>query len=213
MRTRYKITIIALSAFLGFLFLPIVGSNLYCDYISDSCNSRITGVGPGGIFLPEEWGTTDKCYMYPDDFEKKSHCRIDIGVISWPFPPRNWESEHETNCDEICPDDEIYKPSLEQLQMVFNYCNDTSEFKNAIGIEYFNSTHYINNNLCKWQVLEKYPNSDRLCIPGQDYSDEEIRNDTHIYNRDKCSWEEEFSWEKEWGGKFQEPNNKVKENE
>ena len=117
-----------------------------------------------------------------------------------------------SNCRPVEP----YKPSLKQLQMVFNYCNDTSEVKNAIGLHFFNETHYIDNNSCEWQVLKNYPNSDKLCIPGQyvSHNDEEIRNDTHIFNKNKCLWGEEFSWEKEWGDKFQEPNNeKVKENE
>jgi len=103
MKTRYKITIIAFSAFLGFLFLPIVGSNLYCDYISDSCSSRITGVGPGGVYLPAEWGITDRCYMTSNGMPEEP-CRIDIAQFNWPFPPRDWEWEHDTNCDEICPD-------------------------------------------------------------------------------------------------------------
>lgn len=101
----------------------------------------------------------------------------------------------------ILQNNEPYKPSPEQLQMVLDYCNDTSEMKNLIGLEYFNDTHYINNNLCKWQKLTQFPNSDEYCIPGQNmWADvEEIRNYTHIYNKDKCLWEQEFSWTAKYG--------------
>ena len=101
----------------------------------------------------------------------------------------------------VIQDNDPYKSSMEQLGMVLDYCNDTSEMKNAIGFEYFNDTHYINNNLCKWQKLTKFPNSDEYCIPGQNmWADvKEIRNYTHIYNKDKCMWEQEFSWTAQYG--------------
>ncbi|MCV0391985.1 MAG: plastocyanin [Nitrosopumilus sp.] len=102
---------------------------------------------------------------------------------------------------DVLQNNKPYKPGPEQLQMVLDYCNDASEMKNAIGFEYFNDTHYINNNLCKWQKLTKFPNSDEYCIPGQNmWTDvKEIRNYTHIYNTDKCMWEQEFSWTAQYG--------------
>ncbi|MCE2506427.1 MAG: hypothetical protein J4F36_08175 [Nitrosopumilaceae archaeon] len=93
------------------------------------------------------------------------------------------------------------------LQSVLDYCEEkkTGNDMNLIGLHYFNDTHYIDNNICQWQVLEKYPNSDKLCIPRQDSNDIEIRNNTHIYDKNKCLWEEELNWEKEWKNKFTDP--------
>ena len=90
MKTRYKITIIAFSALVGTMFIPMVTSNLYCDYLADSCTSRITGVGPGGVYLPAEWGTREGCFVVGDDGTAE-RCRIDIAQINWPFPPRMHE--------------------------------------------------------------------------------------------------------------------------
>lgn len=78
----------------------------------------------------------------------------------------------------------------EDLERVLNYCNNRDQDQLLMGLEFRNETHYINNSNCEWQVLEKYPNSDRLCIPNQDYSDEEIRNQTHIYDKQNCLWEQ-----------------------
>ena len=96
----------------------------------------------------------------------------------------------------------------EQIKRVLDYChtkdlmengklesnNGTDIFLDAIGYHYFNNTHYIDNNTCEWQLLENYPNSDILCIPGEQnfLTPEEIRNDTHIYNKDKCLWQLPF---------------------
>ena len=103
---------------------------------------------------------------------------------------------------------QVYKPSLEQLQLVLDYCNDTSEEKYTIGIEYFNDTHYINNSLCEWQKIEKYPNSDIDCIPNQSgwVTSEEIRNQTHIYDKFACEWE------KVWNGYSQPFGQKITTN-
>ena len=105
MKTRYKISIIAFSALLGILFIPMVTSNLYCDYIADSCTSRITGVGPGGVYLPAEWGTKEDCHVANENGTAEP-CRIDIAQINWPFPPHIYEQERE--CIEICSHDRIY---------------------------------------------------------------------------------------------------------
>ena len=104
MRTRYKITAIAFSALVGVTFGPVAASNLYCDYLADSCTSRITGVGPGGVYLPAEWGTQEGCFV-ANDGGPAEPCRIDIAQINWPFPPRM----HELGpaCIEMCPYDEI----------------------------------------------------------------------------------------------------------
>ena len=104
MKTRYKITVIAFSILLGILFVPVVASNLYCDYLAEHCTSRITGVGPGGLYLPAEWGTRDDCH-FTNENGVTEPCRIDIAQINWPFPPRIMHGQgHE--CVELCPDDD-----------------------------------------------------------------------------------------------------------
>ena len=84
-------------------------------------------------------------------------------------------------------------PRLEQLQDVLDYCNDTFGNSGFIGYNYFNKTHHIDNIFCKWQKIEKFPNSDIDCIPGQSewVTGEEYRNETHIYNKYWCLWEED----------------------
>ncbi len=99
MKTQYKIIITIFCVLLGVLFVPLVASNVYCDYIAESCSSRITGVGPGGVYLPVEWGTNENC-LHANDDGTLELCPIDIAQINWPFPPRI--PEHE--CNEVCSD-------------------------------------------------------------------------------------------------------------
>jgi len=80
LKKRYKIPIIAVGALLGISFIPLIASNLYCDYLADSCTSRITGVGPGGVYLPTEWGTKENCYVANDD-DTLEPCSIDIAHV------------------------------------------------------------------------------------------------------------------------------------
>jgi len=208
MKKRYKIPVIVIGALLGILFMPLIASNLYCDFLGDSCTSRITGVGPGGVYLPAEWGTKENCYVANDNGTMEP-CLIDIAMITWPHI-QSMRQQYE--CDEICHDDKKSMPHKGQLELIWDYCHTkdlmgngklesddgTIFVLNSIGYQYHNDTHYIDNNICQWQKLTKFPNSEKHCIPGQSImSDTKIRNDTHIYNNDKCSWEKEFSWEKE----------------
>ena len=91
-----------------------------------------------------------------------------------------------------------------QLQAVLDYCEEKKEGHdiNLIGLNYYNDTHYIDNNKCQWQSLKTYPNTDMQCIPGQHrYTGEEDvihRNNTHTFNNNKCEWDETFSWEKQY---------------
>ncbi|MCE2506754.1 MAG: hypothetical protein J4F36_09900 [Nitrosopumilaceae archaeon] len=92
-----------------------------------------------------------------------------------------------------------------QLQSVLDYCEEKKmgNEMNAIGLHYYNDTHYIDNNKCQWQLLENYPNTDTQCIPGQHrYTDDDKihANSTHTFDNNKCGWEETFSWEKQYNG-------------
>ena len=77
------------------------------------------------------------------------------------------------------------------LQMVLDYCNDTSGFKNAIHLYYVNETHSIENNDCKWKKHQNFPSpSSGMCIPyvekwvfGEDWN-----NGTHYFDTDSCKW-------------------------
>lgn len=103
--------------------------------------------------------------------------------------------------------------SDERLQSVLYDCKQQELFVNGKMItedgkelrltqpffDFFNGTHYINNNNCELQKITKYPGTNNDCIPYIDkWMNSEIKNDTHIYNQFKCEWEEEFSWEKEY---------------
>ena len=80
-----------------------------------------------------------------------------------------------------------YSPTMpiveSQLQMVIDYCNDTSEVKNAILYYHSNETHSIDNIDCEWKLHQNYPNSEYICITYFDkfFKDEECRNKNHIF--------------------------------
>ena len=87
-----------------------------------------------------------------------------------------------------------------QVQEILDYCHEKESGleMNLIGLSYNNNTHYIDNNICQWQKITKFPNTNIDCIPGENklLTEKVIRNGTHIYNKYQCMWEEEFSWEK-----------------
>ena len=89
---------------------------------------------------------------------------------------------------------ELFSNVPYQLQRVLDFCEEEKEGHDmfAIGLYYYNETHYIDNNKCQWQLLENYPNSGNLCIPGQyvENNEHRIRNATHIYNNESCMWKE-----------------------
>ena len=208
MKTRTKIILIAFSILFGILFIPVAASNLYCDYLTDHCTMRITGVGPGGVYLPAEWGTRENCSIANDDgtFEP---CLIDIAQITWPFPTHM--PEHEPKCDEICPDlqentidEKSYELSFTSFDKILDYCKE-KETRNPIhqyGLSYSNDTHYIDNNTCEWQERKfvittpfGYPkdhtgNFDHCFSYKTDPEyGVEIKNSTHILNPENCEWE------------------------
>jgi len=209
MKTRYKITAIAFSVLLGILFLPIVASNLYCDYISDSCTSRITGVGPGGVFLPAEWGTDDSCYVMNRDTGNMEPCRIDIGTISWPFPPRVWESEHDLRCDDICqePNEKNTNRTVSSDDPVYSVpfgSSKTGYHVDPIYIENPNNPEELILDIDAMKqvqkILEKCDHVDKLNsgeIPAQNpdgsYNvvNSDLRsyeNGTHYIDNNACEW-------------------------
>ena len=102
MKTRYKITIIAVCAYFGIFFGPVTASNIYCDFISqEMCTSRITGVvlPPLNMIMPSL--SSDDCFVNNDGIMEP--CYNEAGLLEWPFPPR-MEDHPERNCDEECTD-------------------------------------------------------------------------------------------------------------
>ncbi len=83
-----------------------------------------------------------------------------------------------------------YEINRNQLQQVLDYCNDTSGIKNFIHYGYSNKTHSIDNNTCEWKEHGTFPDSEFLCIPYSDkwITDAQITNQTHIFNKDSCTW-------------------------
>ena len=94
-----------------------------------------------------------------------------------------------------------YSPTMpiveSQLQMVIDYCNDTSEVKNAILYYHSNETHSIDNIDCEWKLHQNYPNSEYLCIPYVEkwVTSEEWRNQTHIFDKDSCKWKKDLEYD------------------
>ncbi len=90
-----------------------------------------------------------------------------------------------------------------QFQRVLDYCEEKKEGHdmNLIGLNYYNDTHYIDNNKCQWQLLENYPHTDIQCMPGQHrHTDDDVIhvNSTHTFDNSKCEWEKTFSWKKQY---------------
>ena len=99
-----------------------------------------------------------------------------------------------------------YLSSDKPLQRVLDHCEYQRKFaaeeipeRNADGsynvidlpgLSFQNGTHYIDNNICQWQKITKFPNTDIECIPYIDkwIGGEDIRNGTHKYDYDSCQW-------------------------
>ena len=121
MKKRYTIPTIVISALLGILFLPVIASNLYCDFLGDSCTSRIIGVGPVGAYFTGEGGTKEECYVAKDDGTLEP-CSIDIVQINWPFPS-SIPKQHE--CNEMCPDEIV---EINRQAVIHQNNNDEEKF-------------------------------------------------------------------------------------
>lgn len=139
MKTRYKIVAIAVCAYFGVFFGPVIASNVYCDFIAqEMCTSRITGVGlPPFNMIPLSLLSDNECF-----FENEGvmvPCYVETGYFEWPFPPRVWESGHDPRCDEICIDDNL----SEEQKIYFEdehkfFCEShegkwSDEFHNCVG--------------------------------------------------------------------------------
>lgn len=105
MKTRYKIIIVAVCAYFGVFFGPVIASNVYCDFIAqEMCTSRVTGVAlPPFNMIPLSIPSDNECF-----FENAEGvmvpCYIETGYFEWPFPPR--VDEFDRGCDEICLDEQ-----------------------------------------------------------------------------------------------------------
>ena len=48
-----------------------------------------------------------------------------------------------------------YDPNPEQLQAISEYCIDSKDLVDTMGLSYSNDTHYIDTVTCEWQELER----------------------------------------------------------
>ena len=100
MKTRYKITLVAVCVYFGVFFGPVAASNVYCDFISQEvCTSRITGVvlPPLNLIMPSL--PSDNCFVNNGGIMEP--CYDETGLLEWPFPTRI-EDHPEKDCDEEC---------------------------------------------------------------------------------------------------------------
>jgi len=49
----------------------------------------------------------------------------------------------------------VYDNTSEQLEAVLEYCIDSKDLVDTIGLSYFNDTHFIDTNTCNWQEIDK----------------------------------------------------------
>ncbi len=140
MKTRYKIITIAICAYFGVFFGPVIVSNIYCDFIvQEMCTSRITGVNPPLFnMIPLSLPSDNECW-YDDGEGNMLPCLIDTGYFEWPFPPRIHEYEHDSKCDEICLDDDFpenQKTKFKDERKNFCELHEgqwSDEFNNCVG--------------------------------------------------------------------------------
>ena len=140
MKTRYKITLIAVCAYFGFFFGPVAASNVYCDFISqEPCTSRITGVNlPPFNLLPLSLPSDNECF-FENTEGVRVPCYIETGYFGWPFPPRIHEYEYGSKCDEICLDDDFsgnQRTKFEDGRKNFCELHEgqwSDEFNNCVG--------------------------------------------------------------------------------
>ena len=83
-----------------------------------------------------------------------------------------------------------FEENRNEIQQVLDYCENKSETHYEIFYNYSNDTHSINTSTCEWKEHETFPNTDNLCIPYSDqwFTGEEIRNQTHIFDKNNCAW-------------------------
>ncbi|BDQ30518.1 hypothetical protein NZNM25_08380 [Nitrosopumilus zosterae] len=118
MKTRYKIILVAVCAYFGVFFGPVITSNVYCDFVSqEMCTSRITGVvlPPLNLIMPSL--PKDNCVVDNDGVMEP--CYNDAGLLEWPFPPR-MEVHTERECNKICADVEKLPPCTSDRTACFN---------------------------------------------------------------------------------------------
>ena len=122
MKTRYKVVLIAVCAYFGVFLVPVIASNVYCDFISQEiCTSRITGVTlpPFNLIMPEL--PNDDCLVNNNGILEP--CYNEPGLIEWPFPPR-MEDNPERNCDVEFTDVEKLPPCTSDRTACFgNHAN------------------------------------------------------------------------------------------
>ena len=156
MKTRYKITLIAVCAYFGIFLGPVAASNVYCDFIAQEiCTSRITGVNlPPFNLIPLSLPSDNECFFENTEGVMEP-CYIETGYFEWPFPPR-MEEHPERNCDEQCTGDGELPPCTSDRTACFNQdanlcdpsgweCGDTENIFDE-PIEYLPATNSIN----KW---------------------------------------------------------------
>ena len=135
MKTRYKIIVIAVCAYFGVFFGPVIASNAYCDFIAqEMCTSRITGVSlPPFNMIPLTLPSDNECFFENTEGVMEP-CYIETGYFEWPFPPRMNEYEHDHKCDEICVDAISEKRTVSETKKLWKSTDD------------WNSLNLIRNN-------------------------------------------------------------------
>jgi hypothetical protein len=120
MKTRYKITLVAVCAYFGVFLGPVIASNVYCDFVSQEiCTSRITGVNlPPFNMIPLTIPSDSECFFENAD-GVMAPCYAETGYFEWPFPPR-MEEHLERNCDEQCTDVGNLPPCTSDRTACFN---------------------------------------------------------------------------------------------
>ena len=105
----------------------------------------------------------------------------------------------------------IYKSSDKQLEIILEYCIDSKDLIDTVGLSYYNDTHSIDTVNCKWGIIEQgfindpiYENNRNELQQVLDYCDNKsgtyyeslyfYSNNTHNIDNITCEWKEHVTF-------------------
>ncbi len=134
MNASIKIPLIVFSILFGILFIPLAASNLYCDYLTDFCSSRITGVDKILDHCKQK-EAGNPIHQYGLSYSNDTHY-IDNNTCEWQ------EKKFVSTTPFGYPRD-----TAGNYDHCFSYKTDPE-----YGVEIKNSTHILNPENCEWEL-------------------------------------------------------------
>jgi len=190
-KTRYKIIIVAVCAYLGVFFGPVIASNVYCDFISqEMCTNRIVGVNlpPFDMILP-----TADCWIKNDGV--RGPCHAEPVSFMWPFPMR-LDVYPGSGCHEMCAEQQSAQHGPSNFEIVIPPESPNPENKTFLMPR--EATVVLGtNNTVYWRNLDSVPRtihgngaswSTETMMPGETAHVTFNRTGSYGYHSGPGSW-------------------------